>query len=152
MKLGFYLVGIYGAYALGANNVANTTGVFLKVGMLTPFTASLIGGLSIGVGVCTFSRRVMYTVGKRITDMSDLAALSAVLGQDITVHLFSWIGVPISSSQAIVGAVVGVGLVKTGKRVDFRTLGKIVLGWFATPAVSFVIAYAILQIANIYSM
>ena len=43
MKAGFYLVGMYGAYALGANNVANTTGVFLEAGMLSPFMAALIG-------------------------------------------------------------------------------------------------------------
>jgi PiT family inorganic phosphate transporter len=148
MKLGFYLVGVYGAFALGANNVANTTGVFLRAGLLTPFMASLLGSVSICLGVCTFSRRVMYTVGKKITDLSDLAALSAVLGQDITVHLFSWVGVPVSTSQAIVGAVIGVGLVKTGKKVNFRAVGNIVLGWFATPAASFVMSYAILKITN----
>ena len=146
MKIGFYLVGIYGAYALGANNVANTTGVFLRAGMLTPFTASLIGSVSIGIGVCTFSRRVMYTVGKKITELSDLAALVAVLGQDITVHLFSWVGVPVSTSQAIVGAVIGVGLVKSSSKVNFGTVGRIVLGWFSTPAAAFIMTYAILKI------
>jgi len=146
MKVGFYLVGMYGAYALGANNVANTTGVFLKAGMLTPFMATLIGGVSIGIGVCTYSRRVMYTVGKNITNLSDFAALVAVLGQDITVHLFSWIGVPVSTSQAIVGAVIGVGLVKSSRKVNFGVVGKIVIGWFSTPAAAFVITYALLKL------
>jgi PiT family inorganic phosphate transporter len=146
MKVGFYLVGIYGAYALGANNVANTTGVFLKAGMLTPSMAALLGGLSIGIGVCTYSRRVMYTVGKKITELSDFAALIAVLGQDITVHLFSWVGVPVSTSQAIVGAVIGVGLVKSSKRVNFGVVGRIMLGWLSTPAAAFVITYAALKL------
>jgi PiT family inorganic phosphate transporter len=146
MKVGFYLVGIYGAYALGANNVANTTGVFLKTGMLTPLMAALIGGVSIGIGVCTYSRRVMYTVGRKITDLSDFAALTPVLGQDITVHIFSWIGVPISTSQAIVGAVIGVGLVKTSRRVNFMVVGRIVLGWLSTPVAAFVITYILLKL------
>ena len=144
MKIGFYLVGVYGAYALGANNVANTTGVFLRAGMTTPFMAALIGSVSMGLGVCTFSRRVMYTVGKRITELNDFAALIAVLGQDITVHIFSWVGVPVSSSQAIVGAVIGVGLVKSSRTVNFWTVGKIVIGWFSTPAASFLITYALM--------
>ena len=144
MKIGFYLVGIYGAYALGANNVANTTGVFLRAGMTTPFMAALIGSVSMGLGVCTFSRRVMYTVGKKITELNDFAALIAVLGQDITVHIFSWVGVPVSSSQAIVGAVIGVGLVKSSRTVNFWTVGKIVIGWFSTPAASFLITYALM--------
>ena len=144
MKIGFYLVGVYGAYALGANNVANTTGVFLRAGMTTPFMAALIGSVSMGLGVCTFSRRVMYTVGKKITELNDFAALIAVLGQDITVHIFSWVGVPVSSSQAIVGAVIGVGLVKSSRTVNFWTVGKIVIGWFSTPAASFLITYALM--------
>jgi PiT family inorganic phosphate transporter len=152
MKIGFYLVGIYGAYALGANNVANTTGVFLRAGMLTPFTASLIGSVSIGIGVCTFSRRVMYTVGKKITELSEFAALVAVLGQDITVHLFSWVGVPVSTSQAIVGAVIGVGLVKPSGSVNFGTVGRIVMGWFSTPAAAFIMTYGILKIGAAVSM
>lgn len=146
MKFGFYLVGIYGAYALGANNVANTTGVFIKAGVLTPFMAALIGGVSIGIGVCTYSRRVMFTVGRKITDLNEFAALIAVLGQDITVHLFSWIGVPVSTSQAIVGAVIGVGLVKSSRKVNFEVVGRIVIGWLSTPAAAFVITFVLMKL------
>jgi PiT family inorganic phosphate transporter len=148
MKVGFYLAGIYGAYALGANNVANTTGVFLKAGMITSKNAALIGGLSIGMGVCTYSRRVMQTVGRDITQMSHFAALIAVLGQDITVHFFSWVGVPVSTSQAIVGAVTGVGLVKSGKAVNYRIIGRIAIGWLSTPAAAFIICLAILLLRS----
>lgn len=146
MKIGFYTVGVYGAYALGANNVANTTGVFLSAGMLTPFTAALVGGVSIGIGVFTYSKRVMYTVGMGITQMSEFAGLIAILGQDITVHIFSWIGVPVSTSQAIVGAVTGVGLVKSSSAVNYSVLGRIALGWLSTPIAAFVVAFALLKL------
>lgn len=149
MKVGFYAAGIYGAYTLGANNVANSTGVFVKAGLLTPTMATLIGGLSIGLGVLTFSKRVMMTVGKRITEMSDLAALVAVLGQAVTVHIFTWVGVPVSTSQAIVGAVLGVGLVKSSGAVNLKVLGNIGLGWISTPTASFAITFILLRI---YSM
>jgi PiT family inorganic phosphate transporter len=149
MKTGFYLAGMYGAYALGANNVANTTAVFFKAGLVGPAQAALIGGLAIGLGVLTYSKRVMYTVGRRITQMSDLAGLIAILGQDITVHFFSWVGVPVSTSQAIVGAVMGVGLVKSSRAVDFRIIGRIVIGWLVTPVAALIIAYGMLRVYGI---
>jgi PiT family inorganic phosphate transporter len=146
MKVGFYAAGIYGAYTLGANNVANSTGVFVKAGLLSPTMATLIGGLSTGLGVLTFSKRVMMTVGKRITEMSDLAALVAVLGQAVTVHIFTWVGVPVSTSQAIVGAVLGVGLVKSSRAVNIKVLGNIGFGWISTPTSSFIITFILLRI------
>ena len=149
IKIGFYIVGIYGSYTLGANNVANATGVFVKAGMLTPTGAAIIGGLSIALGVLTFSKRVMMTVGKRITHMSDFAALIAVLGQDITVHIFTFLGVPVSTSQAIVGAVMGVGLVKSSKSINLKVLGNIGIGWISTPTASLIISLILLKLYSI---
>jgi PiT family inorganic phosphate transporter len=146
MIIGFYCVGIYGAYALGANNVANTTGVFLSAGMLTPISAALLGGASIGFGAITYSKKVMYTVGERIIQMSEFAALIAVLGQDIAVHIFSWVGVPVSTSQAIVGGVIGVGYVKSSRAINVGTVKKILLGWLCTPTASFIFAWAALAL------
>jgi PiT family inorganic phosphate transporter len=151
MKAGLLAAGIYGSYTLGANNVANSTGVFVKAGLITPAAAVIIGGLSIGLGVLTFSKRVMRTVGGKITNLSDFAALMAVLGQDITVHIFTWVGVPISTSQAIVGSVMGVGFVKSSKAVNFKVLGNIGLGWLSTPTISFIITAGILLIFPLLS-
>lgn len=149
MKAGFFVVGIYGSYTLGANNVANATGVFVKSNMIDARMAALIGGLSIGLGVLTYSKRVMLTVGNRITQMSDFAALIAVLGQDITIHIFTWVGVPVSTSQAIVGAVMGVGLVKSSKAINLKVIGKIGLGWLSTPTSSFVITFVFLKLFHL---
>lgn len=149
MKVGFFIVGIYGAYTLGANNVANSVGVFVKAGMLSSTTAAIIGGLSIGLGVLTFSKRVMMTVGKKITDLSDFAALIAVLGQDLTVHIFTWVGVPVSTSQAIVGAVMGVGFVRSSKSLNLKVLANIGLGWLSTPTSSLIIALILLKLHSL---
>jgi PiT family inorganic phosphate transporter len=146
MKSGYYLAGIYGAYALGANNVANTTAVFMDAGMIGPLQGALIGGLAIGIGTLTYSRRVMRTVGSDITRMSEFAGLVAILGQDITVHFFSWVGVPVSTSQSIVGAVMGVGLVKSGRSINYRVVVKILLGWLCTPTAAFILAFFMLKL------
>jgi PiT family inorganic phosphate transporter len=131
--VGIMLAGSYGAYSLGANNVANVTGVYVSSGMLSAEIAALIGGLSIASGVMTSSKKVMMTVGKGIVPLDPFSALVVVLSEAVTLHIFTQLGVPVSCSQAIVGAVVGIGLVGDVQTVSGRMLIKIVLGWVLTP-------------------
>lgn len=135
--------GSYGAYALGANNVANVTAVFVSAGMLTIFYAALIGGLSIGLGIFTLSRGVMETVGRKLVRLDPFSALVVVLAEAITVHIYTFVGVPVSTSQAVVGAVLGVGIVKGINTIRRRTLVNVFLGWFLTPVVACFLALAI---------
>jgi PiT family inorganic phosphate transporter len=129
-------VGCYAAYALGANNVANVTGVFVGAGMLTPAEATLVGGVSIGLGILTFSKRVMMTVGRGIIRLNAYGAFIVVLSQAVTVHLYAKLGVPVSSSQAVIGAVIGVGLLKSVETIRYRALVGILSGWLATPLIA----------------
>ncbi|MEE9613106.1 MAG: inorganic phosphate transporter, partial [Desulfatiglandales bacterium] len=115
---GLILAGCFGAYALGSNNVANVTGVYVGSGLLTPFEGALIGSLSIASGVLTYSRKVMTTVGKKITYLDEYSAFIAELSEAITLEIFTQVGVPVSTSQAIVGSVVGVGLLKGARTVS----------------------------------
>jgi PiT family inorganic phosphate transporter len=144
--------GSYGAYALGANNVANVTAVFVGAGALTVFSAVLIGGLSIGLGVATFSRGVMETVGKRLVRLDPFSALVVVLAEAITVHFYAFLGVPVSTSQAVVGAILGVGIVKSIKTISRQTLVNILLGWFFTPMVACFFAVAISFASHLHYM
>ena len=76
---GLVVVGIYGSYALGANNVANATGIYSGViPGLNDFHLAVIGGGAIGLGVITFSRRVMESVGKRLMRLDAFTAFIAV--------------------------------------------------------------------------
>jgi PiT family inorganic phosphate transporter len=132
--------GSYAAYALGANNVANVTAVFVGAGQISVFSATLIGGLSIALGILTFSRSVMETIGKKLVRLDPFSALIVVLAEAITVHFFTFVGVPVSTSQAVIGAVLGVGVVKGANTVSRRTLTNILFGWFLTPAIACFIA------------
>jgi len=143
LRTALVIVGSYAAYALGANNVANVTAVFVGAGTLSIFAAALIGGLSIGFGILTGSRRVMETVGRRLVRLDPFSALVVVLSEGITVHLYTKVGVPVSTSQALIGAVIGVGLIKGIKTVSRRTLRNILMGWFLTPVVACFIAAAL---------
>lgn len=140
IRLSLIGAGLYGAYALGANNVANVTAVFVGAGNLSVFSAVLVGGLSIDLGILTFSKRVMETVGKKLVRLDAFSALIVILAEAMTVHIYSFIGVPVSTSQAVIGAVLGVGIVKGINTVSKSTLGSILIGWFLTPVVSGFIA------------
>jgi len=136
IRLSMIAAGSYGAYALGANNVANVTAVFVGAGHLSAFSAALIGGLSIGFGILTLSKRVMETVGKKLVRLDPFSALIVLLAQSITVHIYTFIGVPVSTSQAVIGAVLGVGMVKGISTVSGRTLVNILIAWLLTPAIA----------------
>jgi len=162
------LAGAFGAYSLGANNIANVMGVFVPVSPFTEFhvmglgTISsvqqlfLLGAVAIAVGVITYSKRVMLTVGGRLLPLSPVAAWVVVVAHSIVLFVFSSRGleslltdaglptiplVPVSSSQAVVGAVLGIGLLKGGRTIRWRVLGGIGLGWVATPLIAGLICF-----------
>ena len=143
LSAGLIVVGSYGAYALGANNVANATGIFS--GMIPgvgDVHLAIIGGVAIAVGVITFSRRIMLSVGSGLVRLNAYTALVAVASMAITVHVFALIGVPVSTSQAIIGGIVGVGLIQGFHAFDLRVLRNFAFGWLITPAVALVLSAA----------
>ncbi|MDH5443373.1 MAG: anion permease [Hadesarchaea archaeon] len=127
------------AYALGANDVGASTGAvyaFFEGGGPDFRLIGLFGGIALAVGVLTYSRKVMHTVGTGITRLDALTAFAAQLGAALTVWSFVQFGIPVSTTQAIVGAVAGAGLVKGAAAVSRRKLGHIGIAWVLTPAIT----------------
>ena len=143
LKTGLIIAGCYGAYALGANNVANITGVYVQTGIISGFEAVLIGGLSIVIGVLTYSKKVMMTVGKRLVKLDPFSSFITVLSHAIIVHVYAKIGVPVSTSQAIIGAVLGVGLLKGVQTIQVKVLLGIFFGWIGTPFIAGVLSFGL---------
>jgi PiT family inorganic phosphate transporter len=143
--LGLLATGIYGSYAIGANNVANATGIFsgqfTNLGITDRHLAAL-GGLSIALGVVTFSKGVMIAVGSGIMKLDAFTGLVAVASMAVTVHVFAMLGVPVSSSQAIVGAIIGIGAIRGVSAIRFRVVRNICVGWLLTPSVSLILSAA----------
>lgn len=138
--------GCYGSYSLGANNVANVTGVYAGVELISPFTAALIGGLSMAAGVLTYSYKVMETVGKKIVPLDVFSAFIVMLANALTLHLFTQVGVPVSATQTVVGAVIGVGLSRDYRTVSKKIIAMIGMGWTITPFLSGVSTYFTLRL------
>ena len=135
-KAGFVVSGCYGAYTLGANNVVVTTGPYFKAGLfgdpstsMAAFLAALTGGAGIALGALTYSRKVMRTIGERITALDPFSALVAVFAHSIVLHIFTHLHVPVSSAQAIVGAVAGVGVAKGSRALNSRLLLVVLSSW-----------------------
>jgi len=150
MSLLLIICGCYGAYALGANNVANVSAIFVGHNMLTMSEAKIFGGITIAFGVITYAKPVMMTVGKSIVKLGAFDALICVLSHAVTVHVYALIGVPVSTTQAIVGSVIGIGIIKGGQTINYRTLARISLGWFATPFMAALLSILLYFAANLY--
>jgi len=126
----------YVAYGLGANHAGSAVGLISNLGIIHPKILLLIGGIAIAVGAITYGNKVAETVGKGITPLDLKSALAAQLSSAFGVHFFSFLGIPISTSSAIVGAVVGVGLVKGAKAISKKTVATILVGWVLTPSLA----------------
>jgi PiT family inorganic phosphate transporter len=178
-RFALILAGAFGSYALGANNIANVMGVFLPSNPFTTFgvdgtisfTATeqlfLLGGVAIAVGVYTYSKRVMLTVGANLVPLTPIGAWVVVIAHSIVLflfasqyleHLLARSGlptvplVPVSSSQAVVGAVIGIGLLKSVKGIQWSVLGKIAGGWVTTPVISGLLCFvALFFLQNVFN-
>ena len=178
-RISLIAVGAFGAYSLGANNIANVVGVFIPVVPFTDiefagitFNSSqqlfLLGGIAIAVGIFTYSKRVMLTVGKGLVKLNPQTALIVVLSQALVLFLFSSLGlenwlaaqglptiplVPLSSSQVVIGAVIGIGLAHGGKGIQYRILARIASGWVSTPVIAAIITFfALFILQNVFNL
>ena len=149
LKNGLLVAGAYGSYALGANNIANVVGVFAPFEpfkSLGPQWLGVIGAGAVCLGVVTYSRHVMFTVGQDLVPLEPFTAFIAVLAHAVTVHIYAMVGVPVSTSQAIVGAVLGIGLIKGMQSVNSKVLIRIVVGWISTPISAGIVAFVFYKI------
>jgi len=139
----------YSAYTLGANDVGTSTGViYAKMGWSTRLTA-VFGALALIVGAITFSSRVIGTVGKGIVPLDAISAFAAQFGAAMTVWFFVQLGIPVSTSQALVGGIAGVGLAKRSSMINKRNLLKISVAWVATPLIVCLISLLFCQLFSL---
>jgi len=137
--------GCYVAYTWGANDVANSVGVIVGAGILSPKMSVILGGLTIALGIMTWGYKVIETIGSEITHLLPIMAFSAQLASAINVHIYTVFGIPVSTSHSIVGAIFGVGLVKGVRVLNIRIMREIIICWLATPFISGTISFVVLK-------
>jgi PiT family inorganic phosphate transporter len=126
----------------------------------------LFGGIAIAIGIFTYSQKVIKTVGKSLFKLSPVTAFIVVLSQSIVLYLFAsteirnafmslglpqYPLVPVSSSQAVIGAILGIAIAKGGRNIQFNILGRISSGWITTPVIAGIISFvALFFVQNVF--
>jgi len=150
----------YVALAQGANDVANAIGplaviYFLVktggVGAKVPVPVFLLffGGIGIACGIGMAGHRVMDTIGRKITTLTNTRGFSVDFAAATTVMVASKLGLPVSTTHAAVGGVLGVGLARGIEAVNFRIIFQIIVYWVLTvpaAAITSMVIFKILQL------
>jgi PiT family inorganic phosphate transporter len=131
------------AFAHGSNDVANAIGPVAAViaaaqsGVVgskaaLPIWVLVLGGVGIVIGLATFGRHVIATVGEKITQLTPSRGFAAELAAATTIVIASGTGLPISTTHTLVGAVLGVGMARGIEAIDLRVVGRIFASWLIT--------------------
>lgn len=131
------------AFAHGSNDVANAIGPVAAVISVAqsgvvgsqsalPVWVLLLGGGGIVIGLATFGRHVIATVGERITQLTPSRGFAAELAAATTIVIASGTGIPISTTHTLVGAVLGVGMARGIEAIDLRVVSRIFVSWVIT--------------------
>jgi inorganic phosphate transporter, PiT family len=137
----------YLAFSLGANHVGTAMGPITNLGLsISTLWISVLGGFAMATGTLTFGHRVTQTVGGGITPLDPVSAYSAQMSAALAVHFFSLYGIPVSTSQAVVGALIGVGILQGVKTVRAKKLAGIAAGWVATPTAAGLFSFALYRL------
>jgi PiT family inorganic phosphate transporter len=131
------------AFAHGSNDVANAVGPLAAVVSVArsgvvgqeaalPIWILMVGGLGIVIGLATFGRHVIATVGARITNLTPTRGFAAELAAASTIVLASGTGMPVSTTHTLVGAVLGVGMARGITAIDLSVVARIFVSWIVT--------------------
>lgn len=170
-RAGLLLVGAFGSYSLGANNIANVMGMFVDSSPFKDIFISrhfyisgiqqlfFIGALAIALGIFTYSHKNMKTVGHDLFKLSPITGFIVVLSSSLVLFLFSSKSlqeflhfmhlpslplVPVSSSQAVIGSIIGLSIAKKTGNIHYKVLSKIATGWVINPIFSGLICFVLL--------
>ena len=150
------------AFAHGSNDVGNAVAPLAAIAYIrrtnsiplndfnVPLWILVLGGIGIVTGLAIWGKKVIATVGEGIIELQPSGGFCAELATATTVLIASRLGLPVSTSHALVGAVVGVGLVRSWKSVKLQTLQSIVLAWVITIPIATALAAAIFSLTRLF--
>ncbi len=149
------------AFSHGANDVANAIGPLaavahiLKEGTIVmkvevPFWVLALGGVGIVLGLATFGYRVMHTVGTKITQITPSRGVAASLSATATVLVCTRMGLPVSTTHTLVGAILGVGLARGLAAVNQQVTKDIFTSWLITVPAAAILAMIFFLVGKVF--
>ncbi|MGB8224143.1 MAG: inorganic phosphate transporter [Polyangiales bacterium] len=154
------LTACFVAFAHGSNDVANAVGPMAAVfgatsgeigaDVAVPYRVLLIGAVGIVIGLATYGYKIMATVGKKITELTPSRGFAAEFGAATTIVLASKLGLPVSTTHTLVGAVIGVGFARGIGAINTRVVSGIVASWFITVPFTAILAAGLFLIGRIW--
>lgn len=148
----FLSSGLFLGWSLGANDAANVWGTAVGTRMVSFKKAALVASIFVILGAVISGSGASHTLGK-LGAIDELAgAFTVALAAALSVFWMTKAALPVSTSQSIVGAVIGIGIAKGGKNLNLKVLGRISAGWIATPVIAAAVAFITLFIVqNVFS-
>lgn len=152
IRIGYLIAGGFASFSIGMNSSANVTSLYygpevdgIKSNLLSDSRVTVtLGGIAIAIGVLTYSKKVMMTVGTAIAPLTQVEGFLVIIAMALTIVIMGTVmAIPVSTSQAVVGAVVGAGLTKGVKNVNFGVFKNIGIAWVSSPLGAGLLTYAI---------
>lgn len=146
-----FIVGIYMAWNMGANDVANSVSTSVGSRAITLKGALVIVSVLIPIGAIFFGKGVTKTIGKGIVRIDNVAdpnivvpgALAALISAGLWLTIATWRGLPVSTTHSAVGGMLGFGLISGGGGIQWGIMERIVLSWVVSPLIGAFTAYII---------
>jgi len=150
------LTACYIAFSFGANNVGNAVGPIVLIIRNTyggtPYFLQneillMVGGIGLAVGISTWGYKVIKTIGFKLTSLTNTRGFSVSFGGATTMLVASMVGMPISTSHTVVGAVLGVGFARGVEAIDLSVIKRIIISWLITvpiAAITSVVLYLVM--------
>jgi inorganic phosphate transporter, PiT family len=143
------VVALGASFAMGANDVANATAVFVATNLTGVLVAGLVGGLALALGVVTWGRGLLSRVAfdivrldRRMASAAQLAQVLVILGAVVVAGAFT------SMNQALVGGMAGAGLARGRSTIQRSTIQGILVGWAIGPASGFLAGFAVMKVVQ----
>ncbi len=152
VKIGYLIAGGFASYSIGMNSSANVTALYygevidgVQTNLLSSGRlAATIGGIAIAIGVLTYSKKVMMTVGSSIAPLTQIEGFLVIIAMALTIVIMgNTMGIPVSTSQAVVGAVVGAGITKGWRCVNYGVFKNIAIAWVSSPVGAGLLTYLV---------
>jgi PiT family inorganic phosphate transporter/sulfate permease len=139
------LSGCYVAFSAGSNNAANAVGAIVGADVISSSTGAIMAGLGMGLGAILFGGRILDSVGKGITEIGIVRAISIETTGATIIYIASLMGIPVSLNETITSGIIATSCARAGFRKTAKNehVLRILFFWFVAPFLAIALSYGL---------